>query len=591
MIRSYDDTINIERLPINLKTISIITVLFMIATLIFSMVKDFYGDAYKFNSFLSKTPSVIPKGANEKFFTFELTPWAGEGTILAMVTYIAYYMEVTYKTAFLIFDTIFGGLYIFTWLHFLHKFVKTNRWKIILSLAGITAPFVLLFFGHIEIYAPIIFFHLLWIYLSFLYIKTEKSYLLWLLLFGLLINLKLHSISLLCIPALGILLWKRFKGAYPSWKQIGSFVITPIFIIGGVIYFFILEDHIDGRSLQKSAMAFDHIFLPLFSLDAPLDKYNLLSFNHFFDFSSLLFIWSPIATLIGLFLIITRRKKIDWNNPYIIFSGLCLLLFTMFFFMINPLLSLPIDWDLFSIPAPFLLVFITTLIIPLEKDNNLPSFKIISVAIIIAILSLPAFIVHQSEKSLSNRLESVAIYIYSTYYEWTAKTVDNAYSLDNKNHFNRLTRGEALLKKLKPLAKPEIDYEYCALLIDQGRYYLRTYKDSNKALELFYEAQKYAPSNNAKLLSLEAYFTLDQYDNAYKVSKELVQLQFPSPKKSLRINIHCSLTAGMYDNAYLSSKRYLKNWPNDPTIKEVFERLSNNDRIEELKFLFHNTNL
>lgn len=577
-----------ERVLINFRSISVISVVFMFFALAFAMVHDFYGDAYKFNAYLDKIPPVIPKGTNEKFFTYKLTPWAGEGTILAMVTYLAYYLQVTYKTAFLIFDTIFGGLFVFTWLHFINRFVTINKWKIILGLAGVTAPFLLVFFGHIEIYAPILFIELLWLYLAFLYIKTEKKQVLWLLIVVLLISLKLHSISILCIPALLILLWKHYKGEYPNWKYIGRFIITPIFIIGAIIYFFILEDHIDGRSLQGTALAFDHIFLPLFSPDAPLDNYNLLSFNHFFDFFSVFFLWSPIALLLLIFFIVLKRKVINWNAPEILISGLSLFLYVMFFFVINPLLSLPIDWDLFSLPAPFLLVFVAAIAIQLEAEIS--SRKVLYAANILVVLSLPIFIVHQSQESISRRLESVAVRNYTTYYEWTAKTIDNAFSLDGVYQLNRLERGNAILEKFKPLAQEGIDYEYSALLIDQGRYYLRVRKDPEKAIVLFNSAQKYFPANNAKLLLLEAHFVLKQYKEAFKVSKELVQLQFPNPKKAMKINIHCGLEAGLYKETYEVSKAYLRNWPGDTTVKEVFQRLSNNDRIGELKFLFQNTN-
>ena len=572
---------------INLKTIGLISILFMILTLVFTMVKDFYGDAYKFNSYLTKTPSIIPKGTNEKFFTFKLTPWSGEGTILAVITYIAYYLQVTYKTAFSIFDAFFGGLFVFTWLHFLTRFIKTNIWKIILGLAGITAPFVLIFFGHIEIYAPIVFMYLFWGYLSLLYIKTEKQKFLWLSLVLLVICLKLHAISILLIPALIILFWKHFRGMYPNWKHVWSFIILPVFILGGILYFFVFNDHIDDRSLQKTALAFDHIFLPLFSPEPPLDTYNLLGFNHFFDFLSILLMWSPIALFLLVYFAIIKRKAINWNAPETIISGYCLLIYTAFFFVINPLLSMPMDWDLFSLPAPFLLIFVATLTIQLEKEVS--SYKILYATKILALLSLPVFIVHQSEKTLSKRLESVAVHVYSTYYEWTAKIADHAFSI-GEHKINRLSRTDAFFEKLKPLAQEGIDYEYSALLIDQGRYFLRARNSPKKALVFFDSAQYYAPANNAKLLSLEAYFLMNDYDKAFDVSKDLVQKQFPNPKKALKIFIHCSLEAVQYNEAFEASKVYLKNWPDDTTVKEVFQRLSANDRTEELKFLFQNHN-
>ncbi|WP_299441838.1 hypothetical protein [uncultured Aquimarina sp.] len=573
-------------LHIQPKSIVFISVVFLVSALVFAMVKDFYGDAYKFNKFLPKIPPVIPKGTNEKFFTYSLTPWAGEGTILAVITYMAYYFQITYKTAFLIFDAVFGGLFVFTWLHFIHSFIKTNTWKIILALAGITAPFMLAFFGHIEIYAPVFFINLLWIYLALLYIKTEKKYLLWTLPIVLLIGLKLHSIAVLCIPGLLLLFWKRYKGTYPNWKQVSYFIIAPIFVIGAIMYFFVFEDHIDDRSLQRNAMAFEHIFLPLFSPEAPLDQYNLLSFNHFFDFLSVILLWSPIALLLIALFLILKRKEIDWNTPKIILSGLCLLLFVAFFFVVNPLLGLPIDWDLFSLPAPFLLAF--TVILTAQLEEKIAPRSILYASGILVTLSLPIFIVHQSEKSVSKRLESVAVRMFDTYYEWTAQTVENAFSLDDEYRINRLERGEAFIKKLTPKAQKGIDYEYCALLIDQGRYFLRIQNNPTKALALFSLAQEYAPANNAKLLSLEAYFALNQYQNAFEISKELVQLQFPNPRKALKMSLHCALEAELYTDAFEISKIILKNWPDDEASKEVFQRLSTNSRIKELKFLFAN---
>lgn len=575
---------------IDLKAIGIISFVFMILTIVFAVVKDFYGDSYRFNSFLTKIPKIIPEGTNQKFFSYKLTPWAGEGTILAMVTYIAYYLQITYKTAFVIFNSIFGALFVFTWLHFINHFFTVYRWKIILALAGISAPFVLQFFGHIEIYSPIVFMHLLFGYLTFLYIKTEKKQLLWILVIVLLVNLKLHSVSLLMIPSMLLLLWKQIRGNYPSYKQIWYFIIVPIILMGTILYFFVLQDHIDDRSLQKTAMAFDHTFLPLFSPEAPLDNYNLLSFNHIFDFFSLLFIWSPIALLIFFFIVFTQRKKIKWNTPEIQLSGLSLFLYILFFFMVNPLLSMPIDWDLFSIPAPLLLLFIGSICIQLEKENTIFSIKLLYASILLTVLSLPVFVMHQSEESLSHRLENVAVRIYSTYYEWAAKTADNAFSIGPEAHANRMKRGEHLLVKLKPQTQKGIDYEFSSLLIDQGRYYLRVLKEPKRALILFNDAQLYSEAKNAKLLSLEAYFLLNDYENALKVSKELVQLQFPSAKKAIKMNIHCSLEAGVYNETFEASKTYLKNWPEDTTVKEVFQRISKNDRVRELKFLFHNTN-
>ena len=546
---------------------------------------DFYGDAYKFNLFLNVAPKIMPLEAKEKLFSLAINAWSGEGTVLGAITYIAYFFQVTYKTAFIVFDAFFGGIYIFIWLHFVKSFVTSNIWRFSLILGGVTAPFLLLFFGHIEIYAPIICINLLWIYIALLATKSNKLRYLVLLVFILLLSIKLHAISVLCIPALALLLWNHFKGVYPSWKQIAGFILVPIFFAGSILYFFVFKDHMDNRSLQETAMALDHLFLPLFSPKAPLDNYNLLSFNHIFDFFSMGFLWSPIAIFFVLLFLILKRKEINWNAPNIKISGVSLFLFLSLFFVINPLLSMPIDWDLFSIPAIYLLAF--TVALTSQVEVKFQSFKILYASLILAVLSLPTFLVHQSPKSISLRLETLSQYIYTSYYEWTVQTFQNALSIKYDSSTNESIRREQLLSTLKPKAKKGIDYEYTSLLNDQGKFFLRKQNNPKKALTYFKEAMNYGNSLNTQLVSLEAYFLLKQYDKAFEISQFLIQKQFPSYQKALKIGIHTALEAKKYDVALIISKQYLTKWPKNVTIQKVYNGLINKQEVDQLKFLFN----
>lgn len=574
----------LPNLKLNLLSQVFITLLFIILFSIFPQKIDFYGDSYKFNSHLPIIPTLIPSETNNLFFSFSLSAWAGEGTVLALITYIAYFFQVTYKTAFIVLNAVFGGLYIFTWLSIIKTFISTNFWKFSLILAGLTAPFLLLFFGHIEIYAPVIFINLIWLFLAILYSNTSKKSHIIILCLTLLINLKLHTIGVLCIPALGLIIWNYFKGYYPTWKQITGVIIAPIFTAGILLYFFILKDHLDNRSLQTTALAYDHLFLPLFSPQPPLDAYNLFSFNHIFDYFSMVFLWSPLALLITLFCVITYRKKMDWNTPKIKISGLSLFLLLSLFFVINPLLGIPIDWDLFSIPAVYLLMFCVILVTQIETEWK--SLKVVYASLLLSLFTLPIFLMHQSEKAISLRLEVLSKYTYSTYYEWTSKIMKNALAVNYGTLQEKLHRRAQLLLYLKPKAKKDIDYEYAALLIDQGRDYLRKAKNPKEALIYLEKAQVYHQSKNAKLLSLEAYFSLKQFNKAFEIAQELVVYQFPNEKRALRISIHTALEANKYNEAFFYTKQYLSKWSKDPLIKKVYLGLKNKKDIDQLKLLF-----
>ncbi len=578
--------LNVFKFDLKNQNIAYLSTAFFILILMFPMVVDYYGDAYKFNKFLEIIPSQIPPGTHEKFFTLELSAWSGEGTILALVTYTAYYLGISYKDAFWIFDAIMGAIFLYVWLKFVSKTISNTKWQKVLILLGVVAPFTLVFYRHIEIYAPVFVVHLLLMSLFVGYLITKKRILLWSGLAVLIFSLKFHLISLILFPALGMFIFDRLKGRYPNWKETFVYIIVPVLILGLGLYFFYFEDYKDGRSLQQTTFAYEHLFLPLLSPDAPLDSYNIFSFNHILDFLNLFFIWSPIGVFVLLTIVVGFRKQVKWNAPEVVFSGLCFFLMTLFMFAVNPLLSMPIDWDLFAIPAVFFIVFVTMLVRNVGHIEVRPSVQ--WSVLILVILTLPAFVVHQSEQALSLRLESVANRIYTTYYEWTAQTLDNAFLVGDYKK-NRATRGEAFIKEIQPMAQKGIDYEFSALLIDQGRFTMRTLREYNKALGHFDLAQEYYhKSNNAKLLSLEAYFYLENYPSAYKQSEELVTLQIPSYQKALRMKIHCALEAEYYDKAYQASTEYLTNWPADDVVQEVNQKLSQNENIAELKFLFQN---
>lgn len=575
------------KFELNSITITSISIGYMLLVICFPMVIDYYGDAYKMIPFLEKTPQQIPEQAHDYFFDFSLNPWAGQNTIYAIVTYIAYYLQVTYKTAYYILNTIFSGLFVFTWLFFITRQLNKNHtWQFILTLTGLTAPFMLNFFGHFEVYAAILFFTLLWFVLAFQYTETlQKKYLIWLLLI-LLVCIKLHAISLLLFPSYFILLLRHFKGIFLRPVTIIKYIIAPIFLIGILLYFFYFKDHNDNRALNTVAMEFDHIFLPLISPDAPLDKYNMFSINHIFDYFSELLFWSPLALALLISFLFLYKSHINFNHPKLIISGLALLLYTCLFFAINPLLGMPMDWDLFAIPAPILLIFLLSICTQLKTKTIPKSFVLLT--IILTILSLPVFIIHTSEDALSKRLESLAERTYHSYYEWTDTINERAINMGDQT-YNYLERMPLFIKKLEPYAQKGIDFEYGKLLRRQGRFYLRETREYEKAIIYFQQSNEYYFSQNNHLLTLEAYFQMEAYDKAYATSKILIHNEYPSLQNAYKISIHCGLEAKLYNEVLLMCNIYLQQWPEDQTVVEVQKRLLNNDRVDELKKLFRST--
>lgn len=558
----------------------------------FPIAHDYFGDAFKLLKHVNQHIDTIPPGTHEAFFTFSLSPWEGHSTILALVTYIAYYSGSTYGEAFLYLDLICGCLFVLVWLSFLRFYLKKASSRLILGLAGVCAPCMLIFFGHTESYAPVFLCFTAWLVLLLIYLENKSKTILWSLIPLLLLCLKLHPVALLFIPALGLLFLDYYAQEKPwvsqvsAWKGISRWIITPIFSVGASLYFFVFKDYNDPRSLNETAMEFDRLFLPILSPDPPLEKYNMLSFNHIFDFFSEVLLWSPIALFILVFLVFLHRNKINWHKLSIRLMGLSLLLFTSLFFVINPLLSMQMDWDLMAIPAPIFLIFTVLLLKEVEEEKLIA--KLIVPVLGISLLTIPSFFIHAQADSLSKRYESLGIRMYHTYYEWSGKVIQfglNIETYDSRASYEK--RKEELLVKLKPHTIPEKDFEYAFLLIQEGKHHLRVEKDYTKALDYLKRAEFHFPRDkNGVLYLMETHFLRKEFTEAFRYSQELMRQHYPSEKKSIAIAVQCALEAGLIQDALDLASNYVKKWEDNTAISKVKQGLESGIEADSLKRLF-----
>ena len=558
----------------------------------FPIVQDSYGDAYKLLGTVQQQVSSIPEGTREALFSFDLSPWAGHSSTLALVTYIAYFAEISYGEAFLWLDVACGCLFVFTWLSAVRWYLDRLSSRLVMGLAGITAPFLLIFFGHIESYAPVCLFFLVWMVGALVYIQKKQVRILWSLIPLLMICMKFHPIAGLFIPAVGLLFLHHYGHSSSwsfralNWQGISRWILAPVFAAGAFLYFFVFGDYNDSRSLHETAMEFDRLFLPLLSPEAPLDRYNLLSFNHIFDYFCELFLWSPIALFVLVAILFAGKKRIQWNTLPILITGLSLILLAALLFVINPLLSMQMDWDLLAIPAPVFLMFVLVLVKQVEHSSF--GGQLLPTSLALSLLSLPVFLIHAEVDAHSHRLERLGVRMYHTYYEWSGKVIQRA--LDMPTYDSRQAyevRKSRILNELKPHAIRGIDFEYALLLLGEGKYHLRQSREYEKAFGFLKEAESFFPKEkNVSLYLMEANFLTRQNQEAFAYSMDLVRMQYPSEKKSIAIATQCALEAGIYGEALDLSQYYVQNWDDHQAIREVARRLESEENVEGLRELF-----
>ncbi|MEO0638384.1 MAG: hypothetical protein AAFY70_01560 [Bacteroidota bacterium] len=554
------------------------------------MVADYYGDAYKLVDVLDKEVPTIPKGTAEALWNLDLSPWAGHMSVLAIITYAAHILEMTYGEAFLWMGILSGIGFVWVWLTFVFRYLKLTPARWVLGLAGIVSPFLLIYFGHIESYAPGFLFFLLWFLVALEYARTGENK--WLLgTIGVwLICLRLHPVSLLFAPAF-LLMWVQHKGGnalksrLSNWQGMWIWIGIPILLAGMVLYFFVFGDYQDDRKILVDTGEFDRLFLPLFAPDPPYDQYNMLSFNHIFDYFQAMLFWSPLGIWFAIFLGWTQGRKTFPDTLAIRTSTFTFVLFAALFFVINPLLAMQMDWDLMCLPVPAFLVMLLLLAQHHEADINWRGTPILTLGI--SLLTLPVFILHTDKQKIGHRLELLGMRVYHTYYEWSHRTIEYGLNLPNYDRKTYEERKAPIMEEIGRHALVGNDREYAMLLLRDARYYLRVVKNNVKGYEIAEQAYRYAPNEkNALLYMMEKHFLGKEYQQAYEFARQLLKIQYPSEAKAYAISIQCALEAGLYKEALTLTRDRREKVGSDPLFDQIQLRLETQSAPDSLKYLF-----
>ncbi len=539
----------------------------------FPIHKDYYGDAPRFKGFLGDGVDELNVERTQNMLSLDIfDPKIGEKTMLNAVERLAFRTQAHPVDVFRWIDTVSGTVFVLIWLLFLFSYVESSAQRLILILIGLFAPFTQNFYGHIEIYAP--FFAVVTGYFSilFYYLKTSNKRLLWALIFALILCIKFHFLSVLLIPSL-IAAFVYVKGSekwkpYFTWKSVLRYVLIPVFIIGWLAYFFVFKDHNDPRFLDGVVKESERLFLPLMSPDAPLDRYNLFSFAHISDFVNNCFHWAG-AGLFVLIILLATRKRINWNTPEVLLTGVSLILFNGLLFMVNPLLSMPIDWDLFSLSAPLLLF----LLVAIMKSSELELRSLVLPTVGVCVMAIPVYMTNAIPDAGSKRLEVVGRYTFKTYWIRSAGTIDNGIGMESAATQDYIDRLEQVIDDLKPYAHEGDDIEYAYLLWSRAKYY-RSINDLERALRLHQEVHDYAkkyPSN--RMGTMDAYYRLGRFDEAFEESKKLVAMSYPDKLQSLSMAIDCGLKAKESLLVLDYCEEFLKTMPTNAYVSGIRDSL------------------
>jgi Tetratricopeptide repeat len=216
----------------------------------------------------------------------------------------------------------------------------------------------LLFAGYVEFYP------LLWaaattfLYQALRYLRERRG--LWIVLLAFLLSVLMHLQSLYYAPAVLYLLLEKASHRFPGLRsaKLAMGALGILALLGGMSYYW----------LYNNFLEFEVMFLPFFAGRPASPEYSVFSFAHILDVVNLVFLMFPgVLFLIALFFISSRPRtaagKAELSSAVsstVVFIGLCTLGSVSFLLLVDPVLGLARDWDLFSLTLlpPVIFIFL-----------------------------------------------------------------------------------------------------------------------------------------------------------------------------------------------------------------------------------------
>lgn len=538
----------------------------------FPMALDRYGDAFGIRPQLDYTFEEWDTRLLTELLKFNyFDPKVGAETFFSFISLASFLFQVNCFKALVGIELISLGLFILFWNVLVFEKLASWPWRISMMLVGATAPFLLVFQDHAEIYAMPITFVMGYMVLV---TEVENGSVKWPWLFAaLLVGIKLHFLLYLLLPmAVVVSLRKRatLTGIVESAISPKGVIqwLVPLGLIAICLFYFLYQGGIEGQRKYSSEDLYSALLLPIKATEgAPFDRYGLLSSAHILDTLNVLLFWSPPVWMILISSLMSRPDDLDFK--WVSILAMTLVAYISVQFIQNPLLGLTIDIDLYSLPAPIFLTLGLVVSSALEKQKTTISIPVGLGAI--AMLSFSSFMVRADDSALSQQFEVVGKHHFKTYWLGGSSPIQYAMELD-KDKDAQLVRLHNIITELEPYSVAGVDEEFAEILRSTGRVYQDSFADVASAIPYYERAFAADPLLRKGVFDLTiAYFLAGRTQESADLVSQLIKVEYPSTTKAIRIGIHICLAAGRNQAALNYATDYVQNWPEDEGISWALE--------------------
>ena len=262
-------------------------------------------------------------------------------------------------------------------------------------------------------------------------------------------------------------------------------------------------------------------------------------------------------------------SKLRWNTAMVAVL-FALLPVAAMLFAFNPLMSLPMDWDVFCIAGVVAMVLLLAVVQQLN-DDPLPR-PVLLVPVALLPLYLLPFVVLTNVQQHAQRMEAVGIHVFKTYYAHSATYLLYSANMIEGNPEHYDARKQYMLQTLKPCALPGKDTKYAELLLDQALFELGYRNNVPAAITALEQALQYAPNyHRAREQLMQQYSRTGKYHQAFEAAKTLASVPYPTLEQALRNGMLTAADAGLKD----ACLTYWQSYQNRIGPNDELQRLAN----------------
>ena len=461
---------------------------------------DIYGDARTILFWDANDSRRLTGDWLGRVFSFNLQS-DKEALTLLLHRWVARLFHWPIGHTYRILSSIAGAMSLLLWALYVRRQFKGSRWAPLLLVAGCLIGSNQLFFGHVETYPLASLASMAFLLAGSL--ALEGGIYLWIAPIAWFAATRIHPALVYFLPALLFVFAHRFVSRRVTIRpmpdgKLAMLLAIPFLVAGGIAYFFYFKSYNEPHS--GAGRDFAHSFLPIIAGPPPFERYSLQSLNHLGDFLNvLLLIGAPVVVAlvgIGIF----GRKAIGWHQARIPFAALALGFSLVFFFALNPALSMPRDWDLYALLGPPLLLFLTAILA--GSDTRVPSDRVFGMILGFGVFTAASFALNAAPGPLSARLERTGEHVYRSYYAGSSYIINVAQGME-RDTTRAIARRIATIERLAPPRTPDPEYAH---LMSRVADLFKSRDDLPEAARWMERAVAVSPADDNQALWLSDYY-------------------------------------------------------------------------------------